>query len=187
MGAGDHCIDPRSGFNGGYLYVKTDKPYYYQGSEVQGKIYIRLNVPMNASHLEIRIGGKEKTCFTTSGDHPHKEKTEHRIMQFKGTALTFGGPLQPGDYVIPFSFQLPDHMPASIMYKNCHDHNKPKVMIKYKVKAVLHTHDHHQMKYEQLLVIHEPPVPFVADSAHTHTAHLTTWCCQDQGKGTISA
>ena len=65
------------------------------------------------------------------------------------------------------------------MYKNCEDRDIPKAKITYKVKAVIHTHEGHQMKYQQMLVIHEPPVAFVADAESTHTAHLTTWCCKN--------
>ena len=34
-------IDGRSKFHGGYIYVKTDKPFYYSGDQVLGKVYIR--------------------------------------------------------------------------------------------------------------------------------------------------
>lgn len=47
----DASIDARAAFQGGYLYVKTDKPFYHKGETVYGKIYIRTEVPMNASHL----------------------------------------------------------------------------------------------------------------------------------------
>lgn len=60
---GSQEIDQRSKFNGGYLYVKTDQPYYYKGNTVYGKIYIRTEVPMNANVLEIDIKGKEKASF----------------------------------------------------------------------------------------------------------------------------
>ena len=34
-------IDSRAGFDGGYIYVKTDQPFYYPGNMVSGRIYIR--------------------------------------------------------------------------------------------------------------------------------------------------
>ena len=34
-------IDSRSKFDWGYLYLKTDREYYYPGNTVFGKIYIR--------------------------------------------------------------------------------------------------------------------------------------------------
>jgi hypothetical protein len=35
-------IDSRAQFEGGYIYVKTDKPFYHPGNVVFGKIYIRI-------------------------------------------------------------------------------------------------------------------------------------------------
>lgn len=39
-------IDSRAKFDGGYLFVKTDKPFYYPNNTVYGKIYIRAEVPL---------------------------------------------------------------------------------------------------------------------------------------------
>jgi len=58
-----NMIDSRSAFQGGYIYVKTDRPYYYAGDIVYGKIYIRTSVPLNAKKLEIKVKGKEKASF----------------------------------------------------------------------------------------------------------------------------
>ena len=34
-------IDSRSCFDGGYIFLKTDQPFYYPGNMVTGKIYVR--------------------------------------------------------------------------------------------------------------------------------------------------
>lgn len=50
------------------MYIKTDREFYYPGNTVFGKIYIRINPDyygFDASHLEIRIKGYEKTKFST--------------------------------------------------------------------------------------------------------------------------
>ena len=110
-------IDSRSCFDGGYLYVKTDKPYYYPGNQVLGKIYIRLERPMSPSHLEIKVAGKEKCSFMrTHGDDRHKEKSSRRFMTFRANCFTFNGDLMPGDYTIAFDFVLPPTIPASVMF-----------------------------------------------------------------------
>ena len=95
-------IDSRACFEGGYIYVKTDRPYYYPGNVVLGKIYIRTDVPMMASHLEIKVRGKEKASFLrretyTTGEgediefHERviKEKLHKKILEFKGNCFTF--------------------------------------------------------------------------------------------------
>ena len=85
-------IDERSKFEGGYLYVKTDKPYYYKGDTVYGKIYIRVEVPMNANVLEIDIKGKEKCShyYTTRRKKRtvhHHPKMTRKYFEYKATCF----------------------------------------------------------------------------------------------------
>ena len=58
-----NSIDARAQFTGGYLYVKTDRPYYYAGNVVYGKIYIRANEVIDAKDVEIKVKGKEKASY----------------------------------------------------------------------------------------------------------------------------
>lgn len=110
-------IDGKSKFEGGYIYVKTDKDFYYAGEKVFGKMYIRAEREIDANYIEIRVKGKEKTSFWynhhTSNDG--ESRTERRKqwyhnthMDCKLTAFTFNTPsMAPGDYTIPFEFELP--------------------------------------------------------------------------------
>lgn len=50
-------------FHGGYLYLKTDKPFYYPGDKVLGKIYIRVEIAMDAKNMELRVKGREKYSY----------------------------------------------------------------------------------------------------------------------------
>jgi len=59
---------------------------------------------------------------------------------------------------------------------------RPKAKIKYFVKTVLHCEGiAHNMKYKQVLIIREPPVPFKVGEQQQETSKVTTWCCIDQG------
>ena len=73
-----------------------------------------------------------------------------------------------------------------MMYKNCHHHDSPKAVVKYYIRATIHTHDEKKLQYEQLLMIHEPPVTMQENATTSVTRDLSTWCCIDQGKGTLS-
>ena len=146
-------IDGRSKFHGGYLYVKTDKPFYYPGDKVLGKIYIRAETLLEASTLELRIKGKEKCSYWydhtehyTDGDgnrrtrtHRRKASYHHNIMDYRAICFTFQGPLNPGDFTIPFEFDLQPQLPASIMWARKDHRDKPKAQVKYSVKARLQT------------------------------------------------
>lgn len=162
-------IDSRARFEGGYLYVKTDRPYYYPGNVVYGKIYIRLEVPMNAKHLELKIKGKEKASFLyretiKEGERTRtvtrKAKMSKKILEFNGICFQFTQLLLPGDYTIPFEFTLPTNLPSSIMYHNKGHSDHPKAHVKYSARATIVTHEKKVLKYKQMLIIQEPPVAF---------------------------
>ena len=124
----------RAAFKGGYLFVKTEQPYYYPGNVVFGKMYIRCEVPMMADKLNILIEGCEEGAFTwersytvtdTDADGNSTSRTEtetvyehfHRtILDSKFLCFTFGGALQPGDYTVPFEFTLPSTCPSSVSF-----------------------------------------------------------------------
>ena len=184
-------IDTRAQFQGGYIYVKTDRPYYYPGNTVYGKIYIRTQTYMEPQHIEIYVKGKEKASFYEFENHErrdadgtvHRERRRHhryysrKIMHFKGVCFTFQGPLNPGDYTIPFEFTLPANMPSSIIYENRNREDHPWCKVKYTAQAILVMRNNTTLKYKQWIVIHEPPVPFVENSQSAQTVRLTTCCC----------
>ena len=64
-----NTIDKRAGFEGGFIFVKSEKPSYYPGDTVKGKIFLRLMTPMSASNLEIRVKGKEQSVFLIYVSH----------------------------------------------------------------------------------------------------------------------
>ena len=84
-------------------------------------------------------------------------------MDYRATCFTFQGPLNPGDYTIPFDFNLPNQLPASILWARKDHHDRPKASVKYSIKARIVTHDKKYLKYKQMLVIHEQPVTFQAN------------------------
>lgn len=156
-----NAIDRRAQFHGGYLYVKTDRPYYYPGNTVLGKIYIRIEAPMDAKFLEIKISGKEKASFLrhhtenyeVNGERRTRERTEkvkmfRTYIDVRANCFTFGSSLMPGDYTVPFEFTLPPNIPSSIMYQNLNHRERPKAHIVYKIKAIIENHDRTQLKYK---------------------------------------
>jgi len=85
---------------------------------------------MQARELQLRLKGKEKASFlyretrtyrdgdgeTRSETITRKEKMVRKLLEFNAVVFTFQFPLDPGDFVINFSFQLPMGLPASIMF-----------------------------------------------------------------------
>ena len=174
--------------------MKTDRPYYYAGNTVLGKIYIRCEIPMQAKELRIKVKGKEKASFlrretrshTVNGETRtetivHKEKMHKKYLEFDGVCFTFTQPLAPGDYIIPFEFTLPLGLPASIMFQNKHHHDKPKAIVKYSVMSTIINYDNTVLRYKQMPVIHEPPVAFQENNLYKQKVAMTTCCCCAQG------
>lgn len=150
-------IDSRSHIEGGYLFVKTDRPFYYGGNTVYGKIYIRAEQAIDAKWMEIKIEGKEKMSFKYheyegEGEHrrrvTRKHKEHRKIFDFRGNAFTFEQHLNPGDFTVPFEFTLPQRTPASILFINKSRESHPKAKIRYSVQAILHTHSGKILKYK---------------------------------------
>jgi hypothetical protein len=162
--------------------VKTDRPYYYPGNTVFGKIYIRADVPMDPSSIEIFIKGKVEASFietTGSGKNRSRRQRNYdkKIIHFKGTCFIFKEPLNPGDYTIPFEFTLPASIPASIIFDRKDHHDHPFAKVKYTAQAIMVMKNKSILKYKQWLVVHEPPVQFIENSQSTQEVALTTCCC----------
>ena len=139
-------IDSRCGFDGGYIYVKTDQPYYYPGGVVTGRIHIRADSEMDAKKIEIKVKGKEKCSFERDehvddddGGHTErvKEKLKQEVLDYKADIWHFDEPLQPGDYTVGFQFTLPTDLPSTIMMNKKHEHDKEKAVVQYSIKATL--------------------------------------------------
>ena len=119
-----------------------------------GKVYIRASKPINAKVMELRVKGMEKSSFYyEEGDSDNrrkvKKKYEHVHIDCRVPVFHFEqGPLQPGDYTLPFEFDLPNELPASIMWKRKDDWAKPSIKIKYSVKTIIKTHDEKILKYK---------------------------------------
>jgi hypothetical protein len=59
-------VDSRSKFDSGYFIVQTDKPFYSPGEVVTANIYMRISRPLDATHIDLEIKGKEKVSFLES-------------------------------------------------------------------------------------------------------------------------
>jgi hypothetical protein len=87
-------IDSRSKFDNGYLYVRTDRPFYYAGDQVIGKIYVRVEKYLDADRVEIQVNGGEKASYyytKTDGENisTHKAKVSKKYFKFNATCHEF--------------------------------------------------------------------------------------------------
>lgn len=115
-----------------------------------------------------------------------KEKLYRNLLAFNGDCFTFTEDLQPGDYTFRFEFALPETLPASIMFKNDNHADRPKVFIKYSVRAKIVTNSGKELKYKQMVMIHEPPIEFKVNYQNTVTIGLNTYGCCDMGTANLA-
>lgn len=146
------------------------KPFYYPGEFIQGTIFFRVLRPIEAKSVDIQVKGKEKGSFldihyetVTENGNSRQERREIKrkmgktIIDFTAPCFNFATSiLNPGDYSIPFAFQVPGGLPSSLNYKNSHVERKPKAKVKYHIRASLSDHHGHaHMKYKQVLIVRE--------------------------------
>ena len=155
-------VDSRSKNDKGYIMLQTTKPFYYPGEFCQGTIYMRTEVPLDVTEVHLKVKGKEKVSFMGVEYETVREGGEERVeardvkRKNDDEFIKFGAPcfnfdtdeLAPGDYAFPFSFQIPQGLPSSILYTNKHHDKKPKAKVKYTVKVLLKGKESDHMKYK---------------------------------------
>lgn len=87
-------FDDHTAFPGGFIYMKTDKQYYYSGDVVFGKIYLRVvDQPLKAKKLDVRIKGTEKVSWhvheKTGEDSDGDDIIEKKFKSFKRCHIDF--------------------------------------------------------------------------------------------------
>jgi len=87
--------------------------------------------------------GKRKRHVTTTV----YTKNKNEIIDFEGTCFTFTGPLEAGDYTIPFEFDLPQDIPASIMWSRVDIWANPRAKIQYTIEAEIENFDGSCLQY----------------------------------------
>ena len=96
----------------------------------------------------------------------------HKYIDCKVNVFQFQGVLQPGDYTMPFEFDLPLNIPGSVIWKRPDIYEQPDIEIKYTIKVILKTKDKHILKYKHLLLIREPPINFLQNPTTEKQFHM---------------
>mmetsp|Transcript_6553 Transcript_6553/g.4924 ORF Transcript_6553/g.4924 Transcript_6553/m.4924 type:complete len:92 (+) Transcript_6553:7-282(+) len=80
-------VDKRAKHSEGYLLVQSSKPFYYPGEMCQGTVYMRVEKPLDVTHVLLKVKGKEKGSFWEREAHTVQEngqsRTEYRDVKRK--------------------------------------------------------------------------------------------------------
>jgi hypothetical protein len=188
--------DTRCVFKAGKMQLQTEFPFYEPGNTINGKIFIEVPAPVQASHIELEFKGKEEVKWIrywheTEGERQverhEKIHRERKFLEYKQRVFAIpGGFINAGSSEVSFQFTLPTGIPSSFYYKDKKCREKPKAKVKYTVKATLcSTLTSEEMKYKQVLIIREPPVTFKTGDKQMEVSQIKTCCCMDKGQSTM--
>jgi hypothetical protein len=111
----------------GQLGVYTDKPYYVSGELITGRVMANVLQPISCRSVCVQVLGYEKSEWHElrheSRQHGNQRYTRKVLYRFRGKRNFFNvtirvnnlnnGILNPGQYIFPFQYQLPDQLPGS--------------------------------------------------------------------------
>jgi len=190
-------IDSRCKYEYGYMMVQTSQPLFNPGQVVSGSIYLRVGMPCPARQIMLEVKGQEKVSWIDRVTRQHegrqetfneKRKAKKEIFHYKNPCFQFTTPmLMPGDYTIPFSFQLPPLIPSSMNFSDTTLQSRPKAKVKYHIKSILEDfHGKTAMVNKQVLILREMGDSFQTNISQAHSNRMKTWCCVDQGPSAVS-
>lgn len=117
-----------------------------------------------------------------------KRRHKRDIFRYKNPVFVFTLPqLMPGDYSIPFSFNMPAGLPSSFQFIDDKIWQRPKGKVKYSIKAMML--DHHGkelMRHKQVLILREMGDAFRENISHNDSHNISTWCCCSQGVSSVN-
>jgi hypothetical protein len=177
----------------GGILIELEKPYYYPGEMIQGKIYLNFNQNYNSHGIELGLEVEEFGSFKVMKQRRENKRSRQytkirygkRIL-FKSTQIivTFhNGIVSSGQYVYPFSFILPPNLPGSFEYYDIEN----TAYIKYILEAkVISSNTKEHIKNEILVIVRQPPQFFQYPTRLTDTKNISTWCCLGKGTSTLN-
>ncbi|CDW71388.1 UNKNOWN [Stylonychia lemnae] len=178
----------------GYLYIQTNQSHYEPGQQVIGTIFIRTMMPLEVSTINIEVKGVEKGGFTvtrSNGKSTHRERRwyTHRHIKYDQPCFNFAvDTLQPGDYAVPFQFNLPLGIPATMFLNDPKHRDHPKMKVKYTLRANLKNKvKKNLMFFKQIIKVVEPIIEYKQDLQNVSERKVTTCCCINQGISRIEA
>jgi hypothetical protein len=192
------------GSGGNSVTVALNNTVCRPGSVLSGAAYVDIMTPTNFTGIELKIKGKEKTYW-------RERQTRHRSVTYRENGITKtrqesytvevphfgkcqifktvaiimqGGTVLQGQFAVPFSFMLPDHIPGSFSLSGA-DFS---CSVEYSVKVVVRIPGMFKsdLRDEIPLVVIQPPPPFASQISASTVADITVMCCMNRGQAEMS-
>ena len=175
----------------GEFYIETSKEFYFPGETVVGNIHLHLRKEYPGKTFTLRFKGKEQTHFikrersmiTDTLEYNHYIK-KHSILDHQTEYLSDMSNLAPRHYTFPFSFTLPQNIPATFFEIRYH----LMADISYQIQAIFtSSKDPMVLKYSKPIVIRTLPVLTLEVSKGCQTEPRVVDCCRFKGCPKLSA
>ncbi len=128
--------------NSGSIVIETEHSHFNPGETLRGFATVVVEQPVMCTGLYLSLKGKEKTRIVESSSqqrgnqrvsstttyYSSRQLIEDSVCLFEAMG---DGPISPGTYSFPFSFDLPCDLPSSFFRRGASTEG----LIKYKLKA----------------------------------------------------
>lgn len=149
--------------DGSYLSIQTDKPSYYAGELVTGKVVATIFNPKQADRVVVKVSGKEvvewddersESIFEGEGEnrrsrtiwHHRHHSAKHKIFKDVIIVSQLAHMLPAGTWEYPFQYQLRSDLPGCVKFsshkpandpewRGRHLHTKAKIVYSFKAAA----------------------------------------------------
>ncbi|CAD8048083.1 unnamed protein product [Paramecium sonneborni] len=172
----------------GAIAVRTEKPFYFAGDLVRGNIFLNIcKAGYQGNIVQLTIKGKEKVEWDErSGEDTRTYRGKNKFYIQTVPIYTFQNQVaQVGQYVFPFQFQLPLHLPGSFYSKNFDEFGS----ICYQVKAKFSTTQPNKpsIRNKQEFIVREPIKQMVISQQQERISNLKVCCCFEKGSSRIKS
>jgi len=139
----------------GRVTIFLGQPYYVNGDLLAGSVVADVSHTLQVHEIVLEIEGKESAFWEETEmvrDNEGHMKTEKHHRHHKHCFLhehihlAGAGTLQSGSYSYPFTYKLPNNIPASFREKTSVGGNRVAGKVKYSVSAVIDAHHHKDLK-----------------------------------------
>ena len=169
----------------GGMVVHLDSPFCISGSQVTGKICIKINQPFPAQKLKLKVEGKESCVWYVgrkSGGKSQKSafRHDHNEIIFDHEEIIFDfskQSIKTGDYEFPFSFYLPKECPSSAYFG---EYRKASGVIEYRISGILNSineNDVQSIQYCKRFIVRQNKFDTNFNMQSSSEKDVNLWCC----------
>ncbi|EGZ16301.1 hypothetical protein PHYSODRAFT_351747 [Phytophthora sojae] len=147
----------------GDLRVKLNHRRYMAGDLLRGRVLFRATKCVKSSDFVVRLEGREHISWLEhrARRRHNKDVLQEQVRIVAVSLLDASSAFRPGEYEVPFSFQLPASLPSSFQMKDRQlvDLGSMKSSITYKVRATIRIDGalHPYIEGSCPFIVHRPP------------------------------